>query len=272
PPIAEMVRRLTGPGRFYHAPDPAALDLHAPSNDVKWLAHWKLEELTGYSATTWGIPVTLHADYDGLAPQRIVHLTSLLESVAWPRRIRVLQAAGVTSFMTTAQLKLPDVELVSVLRTMESHPIGLYRLRGTKMARFVSTAYSFPTEKDALKPLFGGLPYDAIALTDAAGGNNRCGTADVQVTDDPTYIVDAPCKGWVALAENDYPGWKTTVDGQPQQTVRADYAFVAVPVSKGHHVIRRRYVPMRPIGGLVGSLLATVALLMSHWFSGRPGR
>jgi hypothetical protein len=36
-----------------------------------WLSHWKLEELSGYTAMTWGIPVTLHNDYDGLAPQRI---------------------------------------------------------------------------------------------------------------------------------------------------------------------------------------------------------
>lgn len=270
PPAAALTRRLTGAGRFYHAPDPADLDLHAPSNDVMWLAHWKLEELSGYTAMTWGIPVTLHNDYDGLAPQRIVRLASLVEAVAWPRRIRVLQAAGVTSFMTTEQLRLPGVELVSGLQTMESHPVGLYQLHGTKMARFVSTAYSFPTDTDALKALFGGLPYESIALTSPRGTTHPCGSAGVQVTTnapgDSTYVVDAPCQGWVALAENEYPGWETTVDSQPQETVRADYAFVAVPVTKGHHVIRRRYAPIRPMAGIASSLLALVALAISHWF------
>jgi hypothetical protein len=264
---------MTGPGRFYHAADPDRLELRAPSNDLMWLSRWKIETLSGYSASLWKIPTTLHADYDGLAPRRIEHLHALVDAVAWPRRIRALQAAGVTAFMTTQQLHLPGIELVSVLRTAERHPIGLYQLRGTEMARFVSTAFSFPTEKSALQALFGGLPYEAIALTALDKGQVGCGSGDVQVmtaaAGDSTYVVDAPCPGWVALAENDYPGWKTVVDGRLQTTVRADYAFVAVPVSKGHHVIRRRYQPALPMAGIAGSLLALAALLVWHWVATR---
>lgn len=269
PAAAGLVRRVTLPGRFHHGPDPVALQLTSPSNDLMWLSRWKIEELSGYSAATWGIPVVFHADYDGLAPERIRHLNQILQQVPWPQRIRAMQAAGVTSFMTTDTVRAEGVEEVAVLRTAEAHPIHLYRIPSTRIARFVSRTLVVRSDEEVLRALLSGLPYDTIAVEEAATGSGDCGSAPVAMirrsANAMAARVRAPCRGWVVFAENDYPGWLTSVDGAPVAAIRADHAFVAVPVAAGDHLIERRYSPRLPVYGASVSMLALVALLGIHF-------
>ena len=265
PRLAGLVRQATSDGRFYHAPDPTALSLKAPSDDIMWLGRWKADELSENTAATWGIPVTLDRDYDGLTPTRIVALADVLNAVPWARRIRVLQAAGVSAFMTIDIVHAAGVELVAAIRTAEVHTLYLYRIPSTRMARFVSRTFSFSSSRKNLGAMLGGLPYDSITLERPPAAARDCGTAPVTIPKhSPTElraIVNAPCRGWVVLAETDYPGWITRVDGRPVTTERADYAFVAVPVAPGPHVIDRRYEPRLPFLGLGASALALSVLM-----------
>ena len=55
--------------------------------------------------------------------------------------------------------------------------------------------------------------------------------------------VDAATAGWVVLADQWYPGWKATIDGQPVAIERADYLFKAVRIEAGVHRVALRYSP-----------------------------
>ena len=53
---------------------------------------------------------------------------------------------------------------------------------------------------------------------------------------------DGPA-GFVVVSDCLVPGWSATVDGADAPLLRADYAFRAVPVPAGRHVVVLRYAP-----------------------------
>jgi hypothetical protein len=69
--------------------------------------------------------------------------------------------------------------------------------------------------------------------------------------------------GWLVAIQTSYPGWKATVDGQPAEVERADYAFTAVAVDAGTHEVVLRY---RPVSVRYGMIVTGEALvLMVIW-------
>lgn len=76
--------------------------------------------------------------------------------------------------------------------------------------------------------------------------------------------VVAPRDGVAVILDPFYPGWRATLDGAPAPIARADYAFMAVPVAAGRHVLRLDFRDRTvPAGFAVGgaALLAWLALL-----------
>jgi hypothetical protein len=49
--------------------------------------------------------------------------------------------------------------------------------------------------------------------------------------------VIAPMDGFLRISEVYYPGWKVSIDGRPVPVCRADYAWMAVFLPKGEHVV-----------------------------------
>jgi len=67
----------------------------------------------------------------------------------------------------------------------------------------------------------------------------------------------------IALLQDTWdPGWSATVDGAPARVLRANHAFLGVPVGPGAHVVTFRFksVPMRVGFGMAFAGLALVAL------------
>ena len=108
PPLAATVRGLLHGGRFYSAPRPIAV--RAPSSDIFWLARWQIENLNGYTAAMFRIPVIYHIDYDGLAPWRIARMSETVNRVPWPAKKTLLDHGDVSVISPrTASLALnPD--------------------------------------------------------------------------------------------------------------------------------------------------------------------
>jgi hypothetical protein len=55
--------------------------------------------------------------------------------------------------------------------------------------------------------------------------------------------VDAAKDGFLVLADLYYPGWRAAVDGQGQKVYKADYAFRAVRITAGQHVVEFIFDP-----------------------------
>lgn len=102
-----------------------------------------------------------------------------------------------------------------------------------------------------------------------------------QEQDEMRFSVVADQDGLLVFDETYYPGWKADVDGRPAPVIRADYAFMAVPLTQGRHVVRFRFAPsLFRAGGLLSSLsaLLIVSILLFHardirdLLMGRPPR
>lgn len=229
PPLAGMVRDAIGPLRFYSAP--RKLVVQAPANDIRWLAQWQLAGLDDYSATAFGIPVVFHSDYDGLAPRRITQMSEYVARAPWDRKKMLFDRAGVRAFLTPDDVHLPGV---------------------VELARFQTTAglMHLYENRDAAPARFAGA----------------CGPANVVLLkrelNSARYAVDAPCDGRVTFAETHYDGWRATIDGIDAPSFPSGFAFTALNVPKGRHLIERRYFPPRLLAGVVGTLLTALLLAL----------
>jgi hypothetical protein len=264
PPTAAKARELAGPGRLYSARRQVVLS--APDDDLLWLAQWSMKTLDKYSGATFGIPVVYHDDYDGLAPQRMANLSRLMPRLPWPQRKALLDRAAVRVFITDDDVRLPGVQEVGRLATPR-RPLRLYANPTAAPARFVSAVDRVASEREALMKIVAGGDLSRVVLAAPHPPPGNCGNAPVRITartlSRARYEVDAPCSGWVVLAENHYDGWSATVDGARAPLVRADYAFTAVAVPAGRHTIARRYVPPRLFAGLAGTVITALLLLLA---------
>ena len=108
------------------------------------------------------------------------------------------------------------------------------------------------------------------ALSGVVPGAANAGRATlVEFTPDAqTYAVSTPAEGLLVFSEIHYPeGWRITIDGQPTEVLRVNYAFRAVVVPAGEHEVEMWFeVPSvdraRTLAS-VGSILVLLLLLGS---------
>jgi hypothetical protein len=72
--------------------------------------------------------------------------------------------------------------------------------------------------------------------------------------------IEAPSSGWLVLLDQDYPGWKVTVDANPAHGARAFGLYRAVPVESGRHTVSWTY---RPLSFALGLALALPAIALA---------
>jgi hypothetical protein len=82
-----------------------------------------------------------------------------------------------------------------------------------------------------------------------------------------TLRASANRPGYLVLSEVFYPGWVATVDGKKVPILRANYLFCAIPLNRGEHEVRLRFVswPFR-IGVLI-SLLTVLGAGIFLWYN-----
>jgi hypothetical protein len=86
-----------------------------------------------------------------------------------------------------------------------------------------------------------------------------------------TARVDAPAAGWLIVLDPWFPGWTATVDGAPARLVRANFAFMAVPVDAGRHEVALTYRNAQVARGALVGALALAALLAAVGWRRRGG-
>lgn len=81
---------------------------------------------------------------------------------------------------------------------------------------------------------------------------------------DVVIRVDAPQAGLLVCSESNMSGWSATVDGRPAPIIAANYAFRAVEIPAGSHMVRFAYHPPGWNAGL-GISVAGLLLVVSGW-------
>ena len=76
--------------------------------------------------------------------------------------------------------------------------------------------------------------------------------------------VTTPTAALLFMSEAYYPGWQAYVDGKPEEILRANYAFRAIPVGPGTHRVEVVMEPLSFKMGLAVTVL-TMMLLLTVW-------
>jgi len=74
-------------------------------------------------------------------------------------------------------------------------------------------------------------------------------------------LPDNAASGYLVLNKLYYPGWNATVDGNPADVYRANYAFSAIPIGPGKHRIMFYYsADIVKLGGLISLFSLIIAM------------
>jgi hypothetical protein len=128
------------------------------------------------------------------------------------------------------------------------NPLVAYRVDALPRV-FWTGAWDVVPDDDISSPLFAAARGDRAVLAEAlpslgpsgppggpvAAEDLRVGSTELVAT------VVAPRDGVAVVLDPFYPGWTATLDGTPVPVVRADFAFQAVAVPAGRHVLRLEY-------------------------------
>ncbi|MBI4245894.1 MAG: hypothetical protein HY614_01770, partial [Candidatus Rokubacteria bacterium] len=255
-PLAATYNPVIDRATFYPAPPPAVR--HVQAAEVR-----EPGRVLFAAVKNTGMLYGLHevTGYDGMTPRRIGQLVSPVVGGGLN-----LIASG--SINPTVDLASPVFDLLGVRRLVV--PRGMDALpphfvldydgpdarvwrnpRALPRAFLVSRARCLD-DPTALRLMHEGqvdfraevLIHDCAPLgsTDAAGGVGRA-----EVTKDGGervgVAVESDGPAWLVLADTWFPGWRARVDGVEQPAWRADYAFRAVRVPAGQHVIEWSYRP-----------------------------
>ncbi len=215
------------------------------------------------------LSVGLHSmfGYDALAPGAHLALTS---SVPDPRS-SVFDLMGVRYVVSPApQDEFVQGNLPLSLRQQYGSVFVYERARVFPLARLVSRVEVIPNLEDVIahihQPDFPSATTAILAdeppcdLTGATGG-----TADIQTTTPGYWQIhtSSPAPALLVLAENNYPGWRVTIDGETAEPLTAYATLKAVCVPAGAHVVEWEFTPLILWIGLGITLSALLLVLLA---------
>jgi len=176
---------------------------------------------------------------------------------------RVLDAANIEFFplMTHQTLLLEEAQRRGYTVAFDDGFVRLMK-RPTLPRYFYTSDYRVipaPASLDALPEVPAGTvvldrrpSFEAVPGLPLRARIVRFGMNDVELA------VEAPRAGLVYCSEARMSGWTATVDGRDTPILAADYAFRAVEVPAGTHIVRLRY---RSPGLIIGLVLSAAGLL-----------
>lgn len=104
----------------------------------------------------------------------------------------------------------------------------------------------------------------ADATTARFGGEPAAITVELDDDDQQRVRIDSAGDGMLVVADGLQDGWEASVDGEPVDIVRADYAMKGVAVTAGEHVVELTFRP-NGWGVLTKVAAATAAALLGLW-------
>jgi hypothetical protein len=268
PDLARFIKKEIGQNRLYRDWDYGSLRYKVPSKEIFYVDRWRLELLSNYTATQYGIPVVFHEDYDWLALNRMVDLTKTISKLEWRQRLSILSSGAVRFVLTAQQIQLPDLKLIQVIKNASNKPYFLYlNQRCAPRTTFVTnpTVVSSSSEVLRLMSLPSFDPCKTVLLEEASVVTTKASaTASIKLlqwqTTSSTHLVTTDKPGFVVFSEPFTNGWRWKVDDWNVKPLHANHAFTAVSVPAGKHYVKRTYQPVSVRLGFAVSLTSLVFL------------
>jgi hypothetical protein len=230
----------------------------------------------------------------GYGPTVIQRVRSLLEATRTDRVVPPSPVAADTNFprpratsplwpLLSAPLVVADHPLplprVAEARREWEEPTALYRAAALPRVFWAGAWSSAPDEALADAMLLAARGDRAVLAPDAPPGFPAPGAPEGPVAAARVAVeggaleaeVVAPRAGVAVVLEPWFPGWTATVDGAPAPLARADFAFMAVPLPAGRHLLRLGYAPTQ-LGRGVAAGGAALTLLVAALALRRRGR
>jgi hypothetical protein len=186
-------------------------------------------------------------------------LMGALRAADWPARLRLLQLMN-TGYVLAEN---PPPGLSPVVDVPY-----LYRLSDPLPRAWVVSQARIITDPDDMLSELSAPTFDPTAevLTDWGLATDQSpisqlSPATTSLREDWNrrtidLIMSQP--GYLVLAYTYYPGWRATVDGRPTEILRANYAFMALPLATGEHQVVLRY---RPASLMLGAIISGLSVL-----------
>ncbi|MBW3533767.1 MAG: hypothetical protein KY453_00905 [Gemmatimonadetes bacterium] len=186
--------------------------------------------------------------------------------VLWPT---LAQGGELQGFPKVAESQLADG------RVYES----LYAFPGLERARLVGAAEVVPDEAAVERILEEGFDPATTAVLPEPPAVELPGSPvegevawEVREPNRQRLRVRASGNALLVIADNWYPAWQATVDGEPAPVLRAYHTLRAVPLSAGEHVVELEYRSGVVRAGLLlslGALALLAAVGAGSWARGR---
>ncbi len=188
-------------------------------------------------------------------------------------RLRILDTIGVRYILdrkennSTANTFPPDRFNI----TKEINDWKIIENKNSLPRVFLTSSYVLYDSKQIFEEMFfqTNKPLKTILLTKPP--NEKIDTTsedgNVQVVSyEPNTIflnTDTPGNKLLFISDTFYPGWKAYIDQEQTEVLRANYAFRAVFIPKGKHVVKFIYQPQSFATGLVISIMSFVIIVFS---------
>lgn len=198
-------------------------------------------------------------NFDPLLVGRYNDLIEFLDELPAPDALRVAGVMDARYIVSPRELSLPIVHR-GPEATIYRNDAALGRAWIVPQAQVVGDSLAALADL-AFDPRQTALlePEDASA----ALGKPAAGQSSVTLQDSPNAVTIRAVSesgGFLVLADTFYPGWQAALDGKPVEVLRANYAFRAVVIPAGEHVVVFRYAPL---SFRIGAVISLVTLLVT---------
>jgi hypothetical protein len=243
------------------------------------------------SASLFGVPTI--QDYEPQPSYRSAAYTTMLRTGQQLRTLNQYYYPGVRDFLPAFRKRLLDLAaaryvvidakvdnayvvappLLPVAPSSDGEVVVYENRQALPRASFVPAVSVVSDASSLLQRLAYGTddPRQVALLEESppsgfhgAGSGLGGGSAEI-IVDQPERVVvrvQAPVRGFLHLADQYFPGWGATVNGEPAPILRANYLFRAVEVPAGESTVEFRYRPTSVRVGAAITLLTLVSLVV----------
>jgi hypothetical protein len=254
---------------FLHRSDPLAIGQRPRGWSAEETAALAMRNaLYPPSAAAFGVRGSYDSDFSAIYPRPLEALVEgMRRAQGTPDALKLLQLGAVTHVLALHDASSMGLAPVAVEPSFLPEPIRVFRVPGSlPRVRLVGRARAVPVseqgavvlgpEFDPAREVAVDVAPEEAAAADSAEEQTGSATIVEERPDRIRIATSAPRGAWLVQADTWDPGWRVTLDGQPETLLRANLAFRALPVPAGSHVVEEIYRPASVLCSAVVSALA----------------